>query len=213
MGVYVRTDDRELFIIDLVRLQGDFLTDRGHPEELHCPAPAGQVDCKLHRLRFTDALDHNVAALDRGIAQEGGRITLRWIENQFSPEFGCDAPLVLNRFQDDHACRSGIFRELEHDQPDRSPADDDHRVAGLHTRPVYSVHGTGDRLDERARLFCHCRRNEENLTFGYDRVLSHAPVDVDTECLQVRAEMHQAAPAEIAYSAGDVGIDSDPPSD
>src|SRR5438105_4952875 len=56
----VRSYNGKLFEVHLVRLHGNLLTERTNPEEFNGPAPARELDRKLHRLRFTDAFDDDV---------------------------------------------------------------------------------------------------------------------------------------------------------
>jgi hypothetical protein len=106
----------------------------------------------------------------------------------------------------DHADRAGHLDKLNHRQPDRTRADDQHVLAGAHPGPVHRVAADGEGFHQR-QLFKAERPRNMQLARRQQHALAHATVTHHPERLMLFATVGQSPPAGVTALAVDVRFD------
>jgi hypothetical protein len=103
--------------------------------------------------------------------------------------------------------------DLQHRQPDRAGAVDQHRVAGVDAGAGEHVGGDRQRLGQRRDADRHLVGHRHAIRRRHRQARAEAAVAMDAEDLEIAADVGAPDPAGVAGAAGDDRIDHHPLTD
>ncbi len=207
-GIDERTSDRPFIDVDIVRRHFNPLIRRNDPKKDNRSAPFGDRKCLASRDREPSRFKNNISAPRIDFADSFGYIFRVRINSDVGRNIKKEFPTIGQGFGHNDFGRPGNLGKLGKKSSDRSPTEDQNRVARPDLRLLDSMQNTGQRFHHRAFTEVHRFRENMNLRLRNRAEFGKPSILPNANRMQVLAQVLLTVTAESTTMTVDVRVDT-----